>query len=57
MITENLHRKDLSPLEEAKAYKILINKYSYSQKQIAEEFGKQESHVSEILTWKLFLKV
>jgi len=49
VLIENLHRKNLTPFEEANAYRILINEYGCSQSQIVEIFGKAKSKVSEIL--------
>jgi len=45
MITENLQRKDVSPLEEAIAYQSLINKGTYDVHSLSIRFGKSESYI------------
>lgn len=63
MITENLQRKDVSPLEEAEAYEGLMNKRGYDIDTIVSRFGKSESYIRHrlklndlILSFKLLLK-
>jgi len=46
MIIENLHRKDLHPLDEARGYAELI-KLKYSASKIASEIGKSESYIAK----------
>ncbi|MFT4718300.1 MAG: ParB family chromosome partitioning protein [Rickettsiales bacterium] len=48
-ILENIQREDLLILEEAKAYKRLIEEFQYSQKDIAQKIGKSRSHVANLL--------
>jgi len=48
-ILENIQREDLLILEEAKAYKRLIEEFYYSQKDIAQKIGKSRSHVANLL--------
>jgi len=48
-IIENIQRQDLNIVEEAKAYRDLINKYSYSQNEVALIVGKSRSHITNIL--------
>lgn len=48
-LVENLQREDLSPIEEANAYKNLIEKYKYSQELIAERVGKSRAYVTNTL--------
>ncbi|WP_342268930.1 ParB/RepB/Spo0J family partition protein [Spiroplasma endosymbiont of Aspidapion aeneum] len=48
-ITENVQRVDLLPIEEAKAYKKLINKFLLTQEKISEKVGKSRSHIANIL--------
>lgn len=38
-ITENLQREDLTPVDEAKAFKLLMDKCKYTQKKLAKKFG------------------
>jgi ParB family chromosome partitioning protein len=48
-LIENLQRQDLNPLEEAEAYKRLMEEYSYTQEQLAERVGKSRSAVANTL--------
>lgn len=48
-LVENLLREDLNPLEEARAYSILIEKYGLTQEQVAERVGKDRSTVANTL--------
>jgi len=48
-IIENLQRDDLSPVEEAEAFKTLIDEYHYSQKRLAEKIGKSDTYISNRL--------
>jgi ParB family chromosome partitioning protein len=45
-ITENVQRHDLNPIEEAKAYKKLMDNFEMSQDEIAVRMGKSRSAVS-----------
>jgi ParB family chromosome partitioning protein len=38
-ITENLQREDLTPVDEARAFKLLMDKCKYTQKKLAKRFG------------------
>lgn len=44
-LIENVQRDDLSPLEEARAYKPLIDLHGYDIKAIAEKIGKSASYI------------
>lgn len=44
-LTENLQRKDVSPIEEAIAYKTLIESNSYDTTTLVVKFGKSESYI------------
>lgn len=44
-ITENLQRQDISPLDEAEAYKLLVEHRQYTPLMIATRFGKSETYV------------
>ena len=48
-VIENIQREDLNPLEEAKAYETLIEKFGYTQEKIAQVVGKERSSVSNML--------
>ena len=45
-LIENLQREDLSPLEEAEAYRQLIDKFGRTQASLAEAVGKSRSHIA-----------
>ena len=48
-LVENLHRQDLTPLEEAAAYQQLIEDFSLTHDQVANRVGKSRSAVSNTL--------
>lgn len=48
-LIENLQRKDLNPIEEAKAYKSLIDKYNFTQEILAEKLGKSRPVITNAL--------
>jgi ParB/RepB/Spo0J family partition protein len=48
-LVENVHRKDLTPLEEAKAYRALLEKTGWTQTRLASEMAKSQGHVSDRL--------
>ena len=48
-LIENLQREDLSPIEEAKGYKTLIDTYSMSQEQVAQTVGKSRPAVANTM--------
>lgn len=48
-IVENVQRSDLSPLEEAQAYRMLMDEFAYTQQQLAESIGKSRSHIANTL--------
>jgi ParB family transcriptional regulator, chromosome partitioning protein len=48
-IIENVQRADLNPMEEARAYKMLIDQYSYTQQQLADSIGKSRSHIANTM--------
>ncbi len=48
-LIENLHRQDLTPLEEAAAYQQLIEDFSLTHEQVATRVGKSRSAVSNTL--------
>lgn len=47
-IVENVHRKDLNPVEEARGYQRLVD-LKLSQRKIAEKVGYKQAHVSKRL--------
>ena len=48
-LIENLQREDLSPLEEAEAYRRLIDELGRTQASLAEAVGKSRSHIANTL--------
>src|SRR5690606_13512020 len=48
-IVENVQRADLSALEEAEAYRRLIDDFGYTQKDVAESVGRDRSTVANLL--------
>jgi len=48
-IIENVQREDLKPLEEAQAYKALIERFGRTQEDVAKTVGKSRSHVANTL--------
>lgn len=48
-IVENIHRKELSPVEEANAYRRLIEEFKLSQRQLGQRLGKSASAINQTL--------
>jgi len=48
-LIENLQREDLSPLEEAAAYRRLIDEYGLTQEEIAERVGRSRPAIANAL--------
>ena len=48
-LIENIQREDLNPLEEANAYRRLIDEFALTQEQIATQVGKNRSTVANTL--------
>jgi len=48
-LVENIQREDLNAIEEAKAFKRLIDEFHLTQEQVADSVGKNRSTVSNIL--------
>ena len=48
-LVENIHRDDLSPLEEAEAYRRLMEEFNHTQEALARAVGKSRSHVANAL--------
>lgn len=48
-IIENLQREDLSPLEEAEAYQMMMDKLELTQAQVAEKMGKSRPYIANYL--------
>ncbi len=48
-LIENIQRQDLNPVEEATAYKILIEKFKLTQEELAKRVGKDRSTIANTL--------
>ena len=48
-LVENLHRQDLTPLEEAAAYQQLLEDFSLTHEKVAERVGKSRSAITNAL--------
>ncbi|TXL73003.1 ParB/RepB/Spo0J family partition protein [Vineibacter terrae] len=48
-LIENVQRADLTPIEEARAYRRLVDEFSHTQEQLAATIGKSRAHVANLL--------
>ncbi|MEA3272686.1 MAG: ParB/RepB/Spo0J family partition protein [Patescibacteria group bacterium] len=48
-LVENLHREDLNPIEEARAYKGLIDEFSLRQEDVAKKMSKSRPQITNTL--------
>ena len=48
-LIENLQREDLTPLEEAQGYAVLIDEHNFTQEQVAQSVGKSRPAVANAL--------
>src|SRR3990167_8422378 len=48
-LIENLQRRDLNPIEEALAYQDLLEKYQYTQDELAKRLGRDRSSIANTL--------
>ncbi len=48
-LIENLHRQDLTPLEEAAAYQQLVDDFEFTHEQVASRVGKSRSAITNTL--------
>lgn len=48
-LIENIQRADLNPLEEAQGYAQLIDRFAYTQQQLADAIGRSRSHIANTL--------
>lgn len=48
-LIENVQRKDLNPVEEAMAYRVLMDRFGLTQDQVASQAGKNRSTVANLL--------
>lgn len=48
-IIENVQREDLNPIEEARAYKVLMERFGRTQDAVAQVVSKSRSHVANMM--------
>jgi ParB family chromosome partitioning protein len=48
-LVENIQREDLTPLEEAYAYRQLIDQFHHTQEVLSKNLGKSRSHIANML--------
>jgi ParB family transcriptional regulator, chromosome partitioning protein len=48
-IIENIQRADLNPVEEALAYRQLMDKFGHTQEKLAESLSKSRSHIANLI--------
>lgn len=48
-LLENLQREDLTPIEEAQAYKNLITELKITQEELSKRLGKSRSHIANMI--------
>ena len=48
-VIENIQREDLSPIEEARAYRMLQEKFSLTQEEVSRKMGKDRSTIANAL--------
>lgn len=48
-VLENLQREDLTPIEEASAYQMLLDRLEITQEQLAKRLGKSRPHIANMV--------
>ena len=48
-LIENLQREDLNPIEEAKSYRLIMQKMNLTQERFAEKIGKSRTYVANMM--------
>ena len=48
-VVENVQRADLNPMEEARAYRALMDEFGRTQKDVSDAIGKSRSHIANLL--------
>ena len=48
-LIENIQRQDLNPIEEAKAYKQLLNDFKLTQEELSKKIGKSRTAIANIM--------
>jgi ParB family chromosome partitioning protein len=55
-IVENVQRADLDPIEEAMAYRQLVDRFGHTQEELAAVLGRSRSHIANMLRLLLLPK-
>ncbi len=48
-LIENIHRENLNPLEEGRAYEKILNDRSFTQEQLSQHLGKSRSYIANTI--------
>jgi ParB family chromosome partitioning protein len=48
-LIENIQREDLNPIEEARGYRQLIEKFDYTQEALGQQIGRSRSHIANTI--------
>ncbi len=48
-LIENIQRADLNPIEEAAAFRMLMDRFGHTQEKLAEALSKSRSHIANLL--------
>jgi ParB family chromosome partitioning protein len=48
-LVENLQREDLNPIDEARGYRELINRFKLTQEELAKKLGRDRSTIANVL--------
>ena len=48
-LIENIQRTDLDPIEEARAYQVLVNRFNLKQNEIAQRVGKERATIANMI--------
>ncbi len=48
-LIENIQRSNLDPIEEAKAYQVLVDRFKMKQQEIAKQVGKERATIANLL--------
>lgn len=48
-LLENIQRENLNAIEEAQAYQMMMEKFSFTQEQLAKRLGKSRTHIANLL--------
>ncbi len=48
-LVENVQREDLNPVDEARAYRVLMERYNFTQEEVSKRVGKDRSTVANLM--------